>query len=209
MSTQEALLRQVIQEVFVLRVVLMVVIMCSRVSPILKIVLLLSLDAIKGVYIAARMTLADQGLYKGMLASNEYYKKADCMLDTTGYILSLVLVHRHHLLSQGYTHILDVVLGFRLIGVSMFYLKNDPKYMFYFPDLFKELLLLMYVLEWKPSNHIPVVGIALAWVVFKYYQEYQFHIKKSGAVNLSLIVPNAAYYLIFGYLALKKYQKQL
>ena len=158
----------------VYRLLITLAIFYSRgLSPLIKITLILGIDFVKNVYFFNVEDLPT-------LSSNKLYQEWDKVQDTFAYFLVLCLINTHNLITDSQNKILTLVLTIRTAGVIQMLRTGERKYLLYFPDLFKETLLL-FLLSCSFKSKV-ILGVLL--LVFKIWLEYNFHIKKRGIVQI-------------------------
>lgn len=161
-------LKNVLYELFFLRLVLMILLYYLPINNWIKIILILLLDHFKRYYILFRC----EKFMK--LTHVKLYHTLDKVLDLFGYILVYSLVKKNNLLSSTYTKYLLYILLLRIVGDFLYYLTQKREFLFYFPDLFKEALLLFALVKNKELLKVLFIGM----IILKLYIEYVLHIKQ-------------------------------
>ena len=158
----------------VYRLLITLAIFYSELSPLIKIVLILGIDLVKNVYFF--------NLHEELptLSNNKLYQDWDKVQDTFAYFLVLCLINTYNLITDSQKQILTLLLTIRTAGVVQMLRTGDRKILLYFPDLFKETLLL-FLLTCSFKLKV-VIGVLL--LVFKLWLEYNFHVKKRGIVEI-------------------------
>jgi hypothetical protein len=159
---------------FLFRLALQVLVYYSKLNPIIKILLLFTLDVVDGFYIS----IIKQRQVK--LAKNEVYQKYDKINDLIAYYLALLIIKNNKLISSNKQSILKVLLFIRFIAVGLYCYTNNQEYLYYIPDLFKETLLVLYFVKDKKKSIILFILVT----IFKLFVEYWMHVKKYGLSKL-------------------------
>lgn len=166
----------IITNVSIFRLIYLSIILLSNIKTWTKIILISAFDYIKHSLIC---------LISGkkiIVSKNEHYQTLDKVGDSLENAIILYLIYSNKLLSPIYTNTLIFAYFYRLIGVVSYLLfKSDRKILVYFPDIFKELLLISYLSEFKFNNNKKVfIVLLLISIVVKVYIEYKFHYQKVG-----------------------------
>jgi hypothetical protein len=166
----------IITNVFIFRLIYLLLILLSNIKIWTKIILIAAFDYIKRSLICL---ISGKNI---IVSKNEHYQTVDKFLDSLENGIILYLIYTHKLLSPSYTKVISIVYFYRLIGVTSYLLfKKDRKILLYFPDIFKELLLISYLSEFKFNNDKKIfISLLFIAIVIKVYIEYKFHYEKSG-----------------------------
>lgn len=159
-----------IAEIFILRFFMTIVIYMANIDPWLKILLILSMDLVKGIPMIGYFK-------KGEKSKNRYYQYYDKILDLFGYYLTYYIVVNNKLLPENEIKILKYILFYRTIGSMIYFTTGNRQILFYFIDLFKEFLLIFYL--FPPKSKMYYIGLTLS-IVIKIWVEYSLHVKKTG-----------------------------
>ena len=161
----------------VIRLIITIAIYCSTINTDLKMTLILALDFVKNgyFYIRDRQQL-------GNLAKNSVYQDWDKTVDTFTYFLVFRLAQQVKWLSKGELDLLFVALFVRSIGVCLMFKNRD--YLAYFPDLFKEILFVLYLRNVNKISDVSTIVVSVIFILFKIYSEYNLHINKKSLSNL-------------------------
>lgn len=179
-TTTEPSLDSVIKEMIAIRVTLTFIVYFSKsISPWTRILLILSMDALKNVYIFLRRP----DLPVGSLAAHKLYQESDKILDTLSYWLCWIILQQHRLLLSYETTILFVVLSYRTIGTTIAVVTNETKCLIYFPDVFREFLLIFWALQGQ--RQCLTIILCMIAIASKIYLEYIFHVKKEGGTRIT------------------------
>jgi hypothetical protein len=108
-----------------------------------------------------------------------YYQLSDKITDSICYIILLFYILNHGGLSSNYNYLLIVLLLYRLIGTSLFIIKNNRMYLFYFPNFFLEICLGLMVIQYFPRLKRFKELILILIIPYKILVEYKLHIKES------------------------------
>lgn len=114
-----------------------------------------------------------------IVCNESVYQISDKITDTICYTLLLFYILNNGGLSTNYNYLLILLFIYRLIGIYLFLIKNNRKYLFYFPNFFLEICLGVMVI-----NHFPIlnkfkVNIFLFIIIYKIILEYYLHIYKN------------------------------
>ena len=174
---------KIITNVAIVRLVYLSIILISKLKTWTKIIFIAAFDYIKHPLIC---------LINGkqiIVSNNENYQTLDKVGDSLENAIILYLIYSNKLLSPIYTNTLIFAYFYRLIGVVSYLLfKSDRKILVYFPDIFKELLLISYLSEFKFNNDKKVfIVLLLISIVVKVYIEYKFHYQKVGLSGILYI----------------------
>jgi len=176
-SNEDTKLHTLITQVMAFRVVLYLYLyLNTKLSPMLKIALILIADDIKIVYIKARTQV-----YPGMLANNDYYQDLDKIVDNVGYGIASLIIQQNHLFNANERAVIIGSWAFRMFGVLMYFKTKNRHYLVAFPDVFREFILIMWLFRNKTQIE---AQLCLAAVIGKAIVEYQFHYEKTGIMNL-------------------------
>lgn len=104
------------------------------------------------------------------------YQKYDKVVDSLTY--SFILLLYRHLFDETTYILLWIALLYRSIGVYLFYHTQEIKYLHYYPDIFKEIMLLGFISEHFKffKNYYP--GFFILAVLIKVQFEKLLHSKK-------------------------------
>ena len=113
----------------IIRVIASFIILFILKAPLyMKILLVMTTDAI------------DCGIPNNIIFES---KKSDKITDTICYSMLLYYILVNCNLSSKYKYILILLFIYRLIGVYIFLIKNNSTYLFYFPNFFLEISLVL------------------------------------------------------------------
>ncbi len=155
------------------------------IPTIMKILLLLSIDGIKGLFIypfIKNKTSLSTFITTKQFISNNYYQKTDKLVDLLTYCLVYFVVVNNNLKIDH--KLLACTLLWRFIGVSLYLKTGYGKYLMYCPDLFKEYLFILYFFETQKSLKLSLITII---TILKFRMEYEFHIKRHSGETSSVI----------------------
>lgn len=167
---------QTITNISIFRLIYLAIILISNLKVWTKIIFIAAFDYIKHSLICL---LSGK---KIIVSNNEHYQTLDKICDTLENGIILYLIWNNKLLSPIYIQTITFFYFYRLIGVVSYLLfKSDRKILVYFPDIFKELLLISYLSEFKFNNDKKIfILLLLISIVIKVYIEYKFHYEKVG-----------------------------
>ena len=104
------------------------------------------------------------------------YQRSDKIMDLICSTLLLVYILNNGGLSSNSNYLLILLFTYRLIGTYLFLIKNNRKYLFYFPNFFLEICLGLVVINHYPmlKNYKEIILITI--VIYKIIAEYYLHI---------------------------------
>jgi hypothetical protein len=128
---------------------------------------------IKGIPLLITLIILADNFDSPFKNSREYFKsieyqKNDKIVDVLTYMLILILYS--HLFSKKTYILMWIALIYRSIGVYFFYHSHNNKYIHYYPDLIKELMLLDFLCHKLPvfKNYYSVFVIIILFVKIQY-----------------------------------------
>ncbi len=169
----------VIVRIFLLRIILSVCIFLLRdVSPVIKIIAILSLDFVKTL--PFYLWVCDKK--KGMpnFCTNDVYQVFDKLIDLIGYWICYSLLLSNNILPKSHK-VLFLILLIRTIGVALYFCSGKRIYLFFGVDLFKEWLLIYAICT---PHSFQMYSLLLFSVIGKLWIEYRFHVQKKGLLDL-------------------------
>ena len=142
---------------FIIRILLSLIVVFLSINVKLKVVLLLLFDAIDCATSKILSWLLSEDDY--IVYCKEYsYQATDKIIDLWSYYLIFILLK----LESPFF----IPLFIRTVGVLFMTIKKESKYLVYFPDIFRELVLFhMFI----PLNLIAVISIIILKTSFEYY----------------------------------------
>jgi hypothetical protein len=171
----------VIKKIFFSRFLFIIIIFFMKsINPWIKIILLLSIDFVKNIpflFLCKDKLPVFSGDNDKLSLFYQYYDK---ILDSITYIICYIILLQYKLLSPNIQNILLFILFYRIIGVTLYLTKNNRNYLFYFVDLFKEILLLLFYFYNNLISFNTTFILFIFILIIKLYFEYQFHILKKG-----------------------------
>jgi len=123
------------------------------------------------------------GSKKWLDCNESTYQKSDKITDTICYTLLLFYILENGGMSTNYNYLIILLFIYRLIGVYLFLIKNNRKYLFYFPNFFLEICLGLMVIHYYPILKKFKPFIILIIIIFKILQEYFLHVYKDTKDN--------------------------
>ena len=106
------------------------------------------------------------------------YQTSDKITDTICYTLLLLYLLQNGGISSNYNNLIIFLFIYRLIGVFLFLIKNNRNFLFYFPNFFLEIILVLSIINYfkifKKSKNV----IILLVIIYKFWLEYFLHFKK-------------------------------
>ena len=138
-------------------------------NPVGVIIIATFLDAIDGDF-------ASQGV-----TSIENYEKVDKVMDTWFHFWELIY---SFFVLNNYIVFLSALFIYRLIGVSLFFKKNNRNMLMFFPNFFENtffLLLLIQIMNLQKLSSGPIFYFLVIFVfILKLLQEYWVHVLKKS-----------------------------
>jgi hypothetical protein len=64
------------------------------------------------------------------------YQKVDKLTDTIGYMMLSYYINKNKLLEKSELMMINLLLLYRIMGVGLFFAKNNRNYLVYFPNFF-------------------------------------------------------------------------
>ena len=111
-----------------------------------------------------------------------FYEKSDKITDTICYTLLLIYILDKGGLSKNYNYFIILLFLYRLVGVYLFLIKNNRKYLFYFPNFFLEiclgLMIICYFPILKNLKVIIILFIIISKIIVEYYMHYNIQENK-------------------------------
>jgi len=111
------------------------------------------------------------------------YQRSDKITDIICYSILLFYILNNGGLSPTSNGILILLFLYRFIGTCIFLIKNNRKYLFYFPNFFLEICLGLIVINNYPILKNYKNTIIIAIVLYKFLLEYYLHIYKYNKYN--------------------------
>ena len=111
-----------------------------------------------------------------------FYQKSDKITDTICYSLLLIYILDKGGLSKNYNYLIILLFLYRLVGVYLFLIKNNRKFLFYFPNFFLEiclgLMIICYFPILKNFKEIIILIIIVSKIIIEYNMHYNIKEKK-------------------------------
>ena len=153
-------------------IITIIILYCLNIPIFMKILLIILADCID--YIPLNKLLHKS---KSIRAKNEStYQVIDKINDTICYTLLLFYILKNGGMSSNYNYLIILLFIYRLIGVYLFLINNNRKYLFYFPNFFLEISLGIMIINYFQMLKKFKVIIFLIIVIYKIIQEYYVHI---------------------------------
>jgi len=159
------------------------VIICflSFIPPWWRIILILLTDIMDSAYLLY--------ICKNRTWENDKYVLHDKVNDMIGYVLILIIIYKFKLLQEWKIAVLAGALALRIFQLPLYKHYRDIAYVIC-PDVFKELLLALFLLPRSLSIYFKAVIIGFVIMVKSLY-EYHMHVKNSWWTRLYKIMdPN-------------------
>lgn len=159
-----------------IRVFLTLIILLLLNIPIfIKIILIMLLDKLDCSHMSFPYTgplLTDNtNICKTMI-----YQKMDKITDTICYTILLLYIIKYGKLNDNYNYFIIILFIYRLIGTYLFIIKNNKKYLFYFPNFFLEICLYLMFINYYPNLRDYENIIILCIFIYKLIIEYFLHV---------------------------------
>ena len=139
----------------------------------MKILLIMLIDRIDCGVLALRFLLKSE---KWIDCDTIIYQKSDKIIDIICYTLLLFYIIDNGSLSVNYNYLIILLFIFRLIGLYLFIIKNNRNYLFYFPNFFLEISLILLIIDYfsifKKYKLIIILLIFVYKIIFEYYLHY-------------------------------------
>lgn len=116
------------------------------------------------------------GAKNWILCNQSIYQVSDKITDTICYTLLLFYILKNGGMSSNYNYLIILLFIYRLIGVYLFLINNNRKYLFIFPNFFLEISLGLMIINYFQMLKKFKVIIFLIIVIYKIIQEYYLHI---------------------------------
>mgnify|MGYP001472398797 CR=1 FL=1 len=158
----------------VVRVVVSYLILITNIRPYLKLLLLILTDGIDCNVLHFFKLYNKRPICKNDPKTS--YDVVDKITDSTSYILIFIMLINTKLFTYNERQFILLLLVYRLIGVFIFVLTKNRKMLFYFPNFFLEMTLLLVLAKEFKFNYKPFIILV---VIFKLMQEYILHYSKS------------------------------
>ena len=112
-------------------------------------------------------------LYKNKdFCQTTQYQQTDKLVDSITYVLIFNKLINTNIFSRSEINILFYLLVYRLIGTFIFILKNQKQTLFYFPNFYLEIALLIAFSKTFMFNYKPYI---IYVIILKICQEYVLH----------------------------------
>lgn len=99
----------------------------------------------------------------------------DKITDTICYTLLLFYILKNGGMNNNYNYLIVLLFIYRLIGIYLFFIKKNRKYLFYFPNFFLEICLGLMVINYFPNlKNFNVIIISIV-IIYKIILEYYLH----------------------------------
>jgi hypothetical protein len=157
----------------VVRLVAVSCVLCMPAPLVFKVVMIVLSDVID----CSRFHWALGAYNNKQYCKTNFYQKTDKICDLLVYIILMIYICYKNELSQNHILVLSGLLAFRLVGVILFLVKSDKRFMIYFPDLFSFILISMALLNFIDFGNCNSL-IYLIAISSKMGQEYYLHSTK-------------------------------
>lgn len=142
--------------------------------PIVTILAQFLLDAIDGEYASKKVL------------SNRSYELIDKIFDTYWY---LILLFYLYLTIPEYFQIVLLLFVYRLVGVVLYMIHDERKYLFYFANLFQGPACLLIIINSWPQLEFLITSwyfiyFVIGFILSKFAQEYFLHVKKASFIEV-------------------------
>jgi hypothetical protein len=107
--------------------------------------------------------------------NSNIYQISDKITDTICYTLLLFYILKNGGMNNNYNYLIVLLFIYRLIGIYLFFIKKNRKYLFYFPNFFLEICLGLMVINYFPNlKNFNVIIISIV-IIYKIILEYYLH----------------------------------
>ena len=159
-----------------IRIIITIIIIYFLNIPIfMKILLIMLSDRIDCGVLALRFLLKSE---KWVDCDTSIYQKSDKMIDIICYTLLLFYIIDNGSLSVNYNYLIILLFIFRLVGLYLFIIKNNRNYLFYFPNFFLEISLILLIIDYFSIFKKYKLIIILLVFIYKIIFEYHLHFNK-------------------------------
>ena len=153
-----------------IRIIITIIIIYFLNIPIfMKILLIMLIDTID----CPKYVLKSE---KWVNCDTSIYQKSDKIIDIICYTLLLFYIIDNGSLSVNYNYLIILLFIFRLVGLYLFIIKNNRNYLFYFPNFFLEISLILLIIDYfsifKKYKLIIILLIIAYKIIFEYYLHY-------------------------------------
>lgn len=108
----------------------------------------------------------------------EFYQYSDKLTDIICYSILLFYTLKNSEISIPYKKLIMFLFIYRLIGTALFFINNNRKFLFYFPNFYLEITLGLALINYFPIlNKFKSIIIALI-IIYKLFQEYFLHVDR-------------------------------
>jgi len=104
-----------------------------------------------------------------------YYQKIDKITDSICYVILLFYIMKHGNLPYQYNYVLIFLLGYRLLGVIIFLLNSERKYLIYFPNFFLLVSLVLMFINYFSMLKKFIVPISFLTFIIQILIEISLH----------------------------------
>ena len=155
----------------IVRVLLTICIVYIDIPLFVKIILIMVVDSIDcGI---------SKNLFKDWInCSSQTYQRSDKITDTLCYTLLLVSICFKKNLTKQQIYLVVGLFIYRLLGTILFLIKNSREYLFYFPNYFLEITLVLSFTKYIPFIRKNIGVFIVTTMLLKIIQEYYLHIYK-------------------------------
>ena len=158
---------------------------CVRIVATIVILFALNAPIFLTIILVMMMDLIDCTRIHSWLISDNWidcssitYQKIDKIVDTICYAMLLIYFLKNSGMSVNYNYLIVLLFVYRIVGVYMFLVSDDRRYLFYFPNFFLEVTLGLALINYfqfpKHLKGIFLLGI----ILLKVAQEYYMHVYK-------------------------------
>jgi hypothetical protein len=107
--------------------------------------------------------------------NNDTYQKLDKITDIICYTILLFYLINNGGLFSNYNYLIILLFIYRVIGTIFFLISNNRKYLFYFPNFFLEICLLLMIIKYFPILKKYTPSLFFCIIVYKILLEYFMH----------------------------------
>lgn len=167
-----------------IRIIISVIILFfTDITPYLKILFIILLDSIDCNFINVNLIYKEKTFCQSGL-----YQRTDKLVDLFLYFLIFIYFFNNNFYSTTVNMILLILFCFRLVGMWLYEKTKKRKYLFYFPNLTPELIVILLLFLSYPkifNNKEIKITLIILTIVFKFVYELILHYNKNDSYVLN------------------------
>jgi len=105
----------------------------------------------------------------------EFYQKGDKITDLVSYTFLLMYINQNKLLEKTNLALINFLFVYRLIGVISYLNTNNRNMLYYFPNYFLEISMILLFIQYKNIDCKHGVMLVILVIIFKLIQEECLH----------------------------------